>query len=158
LDAKIAPQGVTIASEFARYGIWGLRAPARCSTVPVGTNAASKGGCLKLTVVRRTWAGQRLEGLLLNSRNPLWLGRRNLLPQAPCRSAKGNLLPPKGNPISPNQTLRHSPSQGGYEGGSGGYEGARGGGSVERGLRGEGRGFSWGGTSGHWTICLPLLK
>jgi hypothetical protein len=41
-----------------RYGIWGLRAPARCSTVPAGTNAASKGGRLKLTVVRRTWAGQ----------------------------------------------------------------------------------------------------
>ena len=40
-----------------RYGIWGLRAPARCSTVPAGTNAASKGGRLKLTVVRRTWAG-----------------------------------------------------------------------------------------------------
>ena len=42
-----------------RYGIWGLRAPARCSTVPAGTNAASKGSRLKLTVVRRTWAGQR---------------------------------------------------------------------------------------------------
>jgi len=41
-----------------RFGIWGLRAPARCSTVPAGTNAASKGGRLKLTVVRRTWAGQ----------------------------------------------------------------------------------------------------
>ena len=40
-----------------RYGIWGLRAPARCSTVPAGTNAASKGSRLKLTVVRRTWAG-----------------------------------------------------------------------------------------------------
>ena len=41
-----------------RYSIWGLRAPVRCSTDPVGTNAASKGGRPKLTVVRRTWAGQ----------------------------------------------------------------------------------------------------
>ena len=41
-----------------RCGIWGLRAPARCSTVPAGTNAASKGSRLKLTVVRRNRAGQ----------------------------------------------------------------------------------------------------
>jgi hypothetical protein len=41
-----------------RCGIRGLRAPARCSTVPAGTNAASKGSRLKLTVVRRIWAGQ----------------------------------------------------------------------------------------------------
>ena len=40
-----------------RCGIWGLRAPARCTTVPAGTNAASKGGRLKLTVVRRNRAG-----------------------------------------------------------------------------------------------------
>src|SRR4029077_9778027 len=40
-----------------RCGIRGLRAPARCSTVPAGTNAASKGSRLKLTVVRRIWAG-----------------------------------------------------------------------------------------------------
>jgi hypothetical protein len=38
-------------------GLWGLRAPARCSTVPAGTIAASKGSRLKLTVVRRIWAG-----------------------------------------------------------------------------------------------------
>ena len=36
-----------------RCGTWGLRAPARCSTVPAGTNAASKGSRLKLTVVRK---------------------------------------------------------------------------------------------------------
>src|SRR4029077_8050961 len=41
-----------------RSGIRGLRAPARCSSVPAGTNAASKGSRLKLTVVRRIWAGQ----------------------------------------------------------------------------------------------------
>ena len=41
-----------------RYGIWGLPRPGPCSTVPAGTNAASKGSRLKLTVVRRTWAGQ----------------------------------------------------------------------------------------------------
>jgi hypothetical protein len=41
-----------------RCGMWGLRAPARCSTVPAGTNAASKGSRLKLTMVRRIWAGQ----------------------------------------------------------------------------------------------------
>ena len=42
---------------LGRCSIWGLRAPARCSTVPAGTNAASKGSRLKLTVVRRIWAG-----------------------------------------------------------------------------------------------------
>jgi hypothetical protein len=35
-----------------RCGTWGLRAPARCSTVPSGTDAASQGSRLKLTVVR----------------------------------------------------------------------------------------------------------
>jgi hypothetical protein len=40
-----------------RCGMWGLRAPARCSTVPSGTNAASRGSRLKLTVVRRNRAG-----------------------------------------------------------------------------------------------------
>jgi hypothetical protein len=44
-------------NEVRPHYIWGLRAPARCSTVPAGTNAASKGSRLKLTVVRRTWAG-----------------------------------------------------------------------------------------------------
>ena len=46
-----------------RYGIWGLRAPARCSTVPAGTNAASKGSRLKLTVVRKNLGRSRgIEG------------------------------------------------------------------------------------------------
>ena len=39
----------------------GLRAPARCSTVLSGTNAANEGSRLKLNVVRRNRAGhQRL--------------------------------------------------------------------------------------------------
>jgi putative transposase len=42
-----------------RCGVWGLRAPARCSIVPLGTSAASQGSRLKLTVVRRNRAGQR---------------------------------------------------------------------------------------------------
>ena len=50
-----------------RYGIWGLRAPARCSTVPAGTNAASKGARLKLTVVRRTWAGHDASRVAVSS-------------------------------------------------------------------------------------------
>ena len=41
-----------------RCGTSGLRAPARCSTVPSGTNAAIRGSRLKLTVVRRIGAGQ----------------------------------------------------------------------------------------------------
>ena len=60
-----------------RYGIWGLRAPARCSTVPAGTNAASKGGRLKLTVVRRTWAGH-IDALIREGDKfdyPKWLQR-----------------------------------------------------------------------------------
>ena len=36
-----------------RCGTSGLRAPARCSTIPSGTNAASRGSRLKLTVLRR---------------------------------------------------------------------------------------------------------
>ena len=40
-------------------GVWGLRAPARCSIVPPGTSAASQGSRLKLTVVRRNRAGHR---------------------------------------------------------------------------------------------------
>jgi transposase InsO family protein len=41
-----------------RCGMWGLRAPARCSIVPSRTNAANRGSRLKLTVVRRNRAGQ----------------------------------------------------------------------------------------------------
>src|SRR6188508_2691963 len=41
-----------------RCGTSGLRAPARCSTVPSGTNAAIRGSRLRLTVVRRIGAGQ----------------------------------------------------------------------------------------------------
>jgi hypothetical protein len=41
-----------------RCGVWGLRAPARCSIAPPGTNAASRDSRLKLTVVRRNRAGQ----------------------------------------------------------------------------------------------------
>ena len=40
-----------------RCGTWGLRVPPRCATVPPGTNAASEGSRLKLTVVRRNEAG-----------------------------------------------------------------------------------------------------
>src|SRR6187551_2162902 len=40
-----------------RCGTSGLRAPARCSTVPSGTNAAIRGSRLRLTVVRRIGAG-----------------------------------------------------------------------------------------------------
>jgi putative transposase len=43
-----------------RCGTWGLRGPARCATVPSGTNAASEGTRLKLTVVRRFGASHRL--------------------------------------------------------------------------------------------------
>ena len=43
-----------------RCGMWGLRAPARCTTVPQGANEGrNRGGRLKLTVVRRNRAGQR---------------------------------------------------------------------------------------------------
>src|SRR5919198_5146493 len=44
-----------------RCGTWGLRVPARCSTVPSGTKAASEGSRLKLAVVRRIRAGQFAE-------------------------------------------------------------------------------------------------
>jgi putative transposase len=40
-----------------RCGTWGLRAPARCSTVPSGTNGAGKGSRLKLGAVRKIRAG-----------------------------------------------------------------------------------------------------
>jgi hypothetical protein len=50
------------AEELGRCGKWGLRAPARCSTVPSGTNSASEGSRLKLTVVQRIRAGQGVEG------------------------------------------------------------------------------------------------
>jgi hypothetical protein len=40
-----------------RCGTWGLRAPARCSTVPSGTHAANQGSRLKLKLVRRNRAG-----------------------------------------------------------------------------------------------------
>ena len=44
-----------------RCGIWGLRAPPRRTTVPQGANERSnRGGRLKLNVVRRNRAGQRL--------------------------------------------------------------------------------------------------
>src|SRR5207244_2368258 len=43
-----------------RCGMWGLRAPARCSTVPPGTSKGrSQGGRLKLKMVRRNRAGQK---------------------------------------------------------------------------------------------------
>ena len=42
-----------------RCGMWGLRAPARCSTVPPGTTAASQGSRLKLMLVRRIRPGHR---------------------------------------------------------------------------------------------------
>ena len=51
-----------------RCGTWGLRAPARCSTVPPGTNAASEGSRLKLTVVRKIRAGQSREAGVSNSK------------------------------------------------------------------------------------------
>src|SRR6266853_2996106 len=42
-----------------RCGMWGLRAPARCSTVPPGTSKGrNQGGRLKLKMVRRNRAGQ----------------------------------------------------------------------------------------------------
>jgi putative transposase len=41
-----------------RCGTSGLRALARCSTIPSGTNAAGRGSHLKLTVLRRIGAGQ----------------------------------------------------------------------------------------------------
>ena len=37
-----------------RCGMWGLRAPARCTTAPPGANAASRGSRLKLSVVRES--------------------------------------------------------------------------------------------------------
>ena len=41
-----------------RCGIWGLRAPARCSTAPQGASGTtSKGSRLKLKLVRRNRAG-----------------------------------------------------------------------------------------------------
>src|SRR6187455_2366075 len=43
-----------------RCGTSGLRAPARCSTVPSRTNAAIRGSRLKLTVVRRIGAGHAM--------------------------------------------------------------------------------------------------
>ena len=58
-----------------RCGMSGLRAPARCSTVPSGTNAASRGSRLKLTVVRRIRAGQPCPG------DSFQLGQRLLGPQ-----------------------------------------------------------------------------
>ncbi len=38
--------------------MWGLRAPPRCTTAPLGANGASTGSRLKLNVVRRNRAGQ----------------------------------------------------------------------------------------------------
>ena len=58
-----------------RCGKSGLRAPARCSTVSSGTNAASRGSRLKLTVVRRIEAGQPCPG------DSFQLGQRLLGPQ-----------------------------------------------------------------------------
>src|SRR5262249_2348265 len=41
-----------------RCGMWGLRVPTRCITVPRGAlEARGKGGRLKLSVDRRIWAG-----------------------------------------------------------------------------------------------------
>ena len=43
-----------------RCGMWGLRAPTRCITVPQGAREGStQGRVLKLGVVRRSWAGQQ---------------------------------------------------------------------------------------------------
>src|SRR3546814_16556821 len=41
-----------------RCGVWGLRAPARCITVPAGTQPATRGRSLKLNPGRRNRAGQ----------------------------------------------------------------------------------------------------
>src|SRR5512139_2969947 len=68
-----------------RCGTPGLRAPARCSTVPSGTNAAIRGSRLKLTVVRRIRAGQGEDNPVLQvvapqltcQREEMWLRGTN---------------------------------------------------------------------------------
>ena len=54
-----ARRSVAAGNGSDRCGMWGLRAPTRCITVPQGASEGSnEGGVLKLSVVRRNWAGQ----------------------------------------------------------------------------------------------------
>src|SRR5207244_5070028 len=58
-EARRASLSVQAGNGPGRCGTWGLRAPARCITVPQGAiDAASEGSRLKLTVVRKNRAGQ----------------------------------------------------------------------------------------------------
>ena len=54
-----ARRSVAAGNGSDRCGMWGLRAPTRCITVPQGASEGStEGGVLKLSVVRRNRAGQ----------------------------------------------------------------------------------------------------
>jgi hypothetical protein len=57
-QAQCASRNVRAGNGPGRCATWGLRAPARCITVPRGaTEASRRGARLKLTVVRRNRAG-----------------------------------------------------------------------------------------------------
>src|SRR5262249_19721202 len=59
-EDRAARRSVATGNGSNHCGMWSLRAPTRCITVPQGANEGStEGGVLKLSVARRTWAGQR---------------------------------------------------------------------------------------------------
>src|SRR4029079_19582503 len=95
-----------------RCGTSGLRAPARCSTVPSGTNAAIRRSRLKLTVVRRIGAGQHdyldlwsYDGRLDRIHHALYVecrerGEREASPTAAIIDSQSVKSAEKGGPVS----------------------------------------------------------